>query len=412
MEIPDSTHVAVTAHAEPAPSVPSPPVTPVTPAPPAAPDRPNRWANPVRLVVAAVGALVALWLTIELRDLLFQVLIATILAAGITPLTARLTRFGLPRGVSVMLIYVLVILAIVGLGFLLVPPVVSQVQSLVAQAPHFGAQFVRSLDDLQRQLPFLQPLGPALQDQVKQLGNQAGAIFAQALNLIGVALGVFGGLLTLLLTLLITFYLVVDGERVRAYLLSFLSEGSLAEAYRVTDAIGARMGGWLLGQIELSTAIGLASAIALLLIGIPSALLLAVVAAVAELIPLIGPWIAAIPAVVVAFTQDPLKALFTIIAYVIIQQLESNLLAPRIMGRAVRLHPLAVILALLAGASLFGIIGALVAVPVASAIAVLLDEARKGRSGELNVDGAALPANVIDTAGETPRVATASRDSG
>ena len=406
METPDSTHAAVTAPAEPAPTPPATPAPPTVPVAPqdisAAVPRPDRWATPVRLVVAAVGALVALWLVVELRDLLFQVLIATILAAGISPLTVRLTRVGLPRGVSVLLIYVLAILAIGGLGVLLVPPVVSQVQSLVVQAPNFGAQFVRSLDDLQRQFPFLPPLGPALQSQVQQLGNQAGAIFAQALNLIGVALGVFGGLLTLLLTLLITFYLVVDGERVRAYLLSFLPASRLAEARRVTDAIGARMGGWLLGQIVLSTAIGLASAIALLIIGIPNALLLAVVAAVAELVPIVGPWIAAIPAVVVAFTQDPLKALFTIIAYVIIQQLESNLLAPRIMGRAVRLHPLAVILALLAGAGLFGIVGALVAVPVASAIAVLLDEVRKGRSGELNADGAVPPLKPMSDAGETP----------
>lgn len=375
METPDSAQATVAAQTEPAPVASEASQNTAAAAP-----RSASWATPVRLIVAAVGALIGIWLVIELRDLLLQVLIATILAAGISPLTVWLTRIGLPRGVSVLLIYVVVILALVGLGFLLVPPVVIQVQSLVIQAPTFGAQFVRSLNDLQRQFTFLPPLGPALQDQVKQLGNQAGAIFAQALNLIGVALGVFGGLLTVLLTLLITFYLVVDGERVRAYLLSFLPTSRLAQARRVSDAMGARMGGWLLGQIVLSTAIGVASAIALLIIGVPNALLLAVVAAVAELIPILGPWLAAVPAVVVAFTQDPLKALFTIIAYVVIQQLESNLLAPRIMGRAVRLHPLAVILALLAGASLFGIVGALVAVPVAAALGVLLDEVRVSRS--------------------------------
>lgn len=381
MEIPESLHTPVATSAEPAPVTSESASRGSDMAPPPSA---SGWFTPVRLVVAGAGALVALWLVVELRSLLLQVLIATILAAGISPLTVRLTRLGLPRGVSVLLIYVLGMLAIVGLGFLLVPPVASQVQSLVRQAPDFGARFVKSLDDLQRQFPFLPPLGPALQSQVKQLGNQAGAIFAQALNLVGVALGVFGGLLTLLLTLLITFYLIVDGERVRAYLLSFLPAGRLAQAYRVADSIGARMGGWLVGQIVLSAAIGLASAVALLIVGVPNALLLAVFAAVAELIPLVGPWIAAVPAVAVAFTQDPLKALFTILAYVIIQQLESNLLAPRIMGRAVRLHPLAVILALLAGASLFGVVGALVAVPVAAALGVLLDEVRTERGGGEN----------------------------
>lgn len=371
METLDTTPATVTTHMEPAGQNDAPVAR-----------RQTIWSGPVGLVIAAVVALASVWLVIELRDLLLQVLIATILAAGITPLTTWLMRIGVPRGVSVLLIYVLVILAIVGLGFLLVPPVVSEVRSLVAQAPDFGAQLVRSLDGLQRQFPFLPPLAPTLQDQVKNLGNQAGAVFTQALNLLGVALGVFGGLLTLVLTLLITFYLVVDGTRVRAYLLSFLPAGRLARAYRVTDTMGTRMGGWLLGQIVLSTAIGVASGVALLIIGVQNAMLLAVVAAVAELIPILGPWIAAIPAVIVALTQDPLKALFTIIAYVVIQQLESNLLAPRIMGRAVRLHPLAVILALLAGASLFGIVGALVAVPVAAAVGVVLDEVRAGRAGE------------------------------
>src|SRR5262249_43045766 len=153
-----------------------------------------------------------------------------------------------------------------------------------------------------------------------------------AVNLLGAALGVFGGLFTTLLTLLITFYLVVDGMRIRDYLLSFLPAGRVAQARRVTDGIGERMGGWLLGQVALSASIGLASFVALVLIGVDNALLLAVVAAVAELIPIIGPWIAAVPAVAVAFAQQPLKALLTVIAYVIIQQLESNLLAPRIMG--------------------------------------------------------------------------------
>ncbi|HEX6797034.1 MAG TPA: AI-2E family transporter [Ktedonobacterales bacterium] len=387
METPDTERdTPVAAQSEPiapaAVETETPPAVVATPAAPptVAPTRRGLSAS-ARLVLYALAAVVGVWLAIMLRDILIQVLIATILAAGITPLTTLLTRIGLPRGLSVILIYLLLILAFVGLGFLLVPPVVAEVQSLVRQAPDFGARFVRSLDALQQQFPFLPPLGPALASQLQQLGNSAGAIFVQALNIIGVALGVFGGLLTAILTLLVTFYLVVDGQRIRDYLLSFLPAGQRPRARRMTDTMGQRMGGWLLGQIALSTSIGVASFVALLLIGVNNALLLAVVAAVAELLPIIGPWIAAVPAVIVAFTQDPVKALLTIVAYIIIQQLESNLLAPRIMGRAVRLHPLAVILALLAGASLFGIVGALVAVPVASALSVILDEVRASRNG-------------------------------
>src|SRR5262249_22239796 len=148
--------------------------------------------------------------------------VAIILAAGLSPLVDWLNRRGVPRGLAVLLIYLAFLLALIGLGFLLVPPVVSEVQSLIAQAPDFGNRILHSLEKLQKQFPFLPPIAPTLQQQVQNLGNQIGAIAAQALTVLGFALGVFGGFLTVVLTLLITFYLIVDGQRIRSYLLGFL----------------------------------------------------------------------------------------------------------------------------------------------------------------------------------------------
>jgi predicted PurR-regulated permease PerM len=138
--------------------------------------------------------------------------------------------------------------------------------------------------------------------------------------------------------------------------------------------MGERMGHWLLGQILLCLIIGAACSGVLFLLRVPGALVLGMIAGVLELIPNIGPFLAAIPAFLVALTQSPLLALVTVLAYWGIQALENAVIVPKLMGRVVKLHPLAVILALLVGGTLFGVIGAVIAIPVTAALAVLLGE--------------------------------------
>jgi predicted PurR-regulated permease PerM len=193
------------------------------------------------------------------------------------------------------------------------------------------------------------------------------------------ALGVLSGALSLVLVLLITLYFVVDGLRIREYLLGFLLPAQRARVRAATDRMGQRMGGWLLGQLALSATVGLVSFVGLSVLGIKGALLLAVIAAIGEVIPIVGPIAAAVPAVLVAATYSPVQAVLTLVLYVLIQQLENNLLVPKIMERAVALHPMAVVLSLLVGGELLGILGAIVSVPVAAAISVALDEVRLER---------------------------------
>jgi predicted PurR-regulated permease PerM len=340
------------------------------------------WGIAWRTILLAAVAVVGLWLVVTLRGILIQLLVAVILSAGLTPLVLWLERRGLPRPLSILLIYLAFLLVLAGLLFLIVPPVVLQTEGFVTNAPALANDLSERLQQVQRQFPFLPPLDQQFQQQLQGLGDQIGAVAAQALNVARFVLSVFSGFLTAILTLLITFYLVTDGSRIREYFLGFVRPARRANLRRVLDRMGQRMGGWLLGQLVLSASIGLASYIALLLLGVNGALLLAVVAALGEVVPIIGPFVSAIPAVIVAFIQDPIKALLVIGAYIIIQQLESNILAPRIIGEAVKLHPLAVIIALLVGGELMGIPGALIAVPVAAAVSVALDEWRAAQSGE------------------------------
>jgi predicted PurR-regulated permease PerM len=334
------------------------------------------WAVAWRIVLLATAVALAIWLALTLQGVLLQMLVAVVLATGLSPLVERLHARGVPRGLAVVSIYLLFLGGLGLLGFAVVPPVVDQTEAFIAEAPTFEDRGVEALKELQARFPFLPPLDQQLAAQVRQLGGQLGALVGQAFGVARVVLGVFSGLLTAVVILLLTLYLVIDGQRIQTYFLSFFPSERHARVGGVMRAIGLRMGGWLVGQVALCLAIGIVTYVGLSLLGVKGALILAVIAAIGEVIPIVGPIVSMIPAVIVALTQSPGLALAVVVLYLVIQQLENNLLVPKIMEQAVSLHPLAVIVAILVGGELLGVVGALMAVPVAAAVAVVLDELR------------------------------------
>lgn len=367
------------------PSMPTPPAPLAGSSPPVAPTALSPTAVGVQVALRVIGLLVlvgvGLWLLVTLRAIALQVLFAVILAAGLRPLVDRLQAAGLPRALAVLLIYLLLILALVALMVAVIPPVVDQVAEVVDNLPVYSQRVTDGLRDLRQRFPFLPPLDEQVVAQARALGGQLGALASQALVVARFAANVFGALLSTFLLLLITLYLIVDGPRIREYFISFLAPERRPRVRAVMDRMGLRMGGWLVGQVTLSVTVGLVSFVGLSLLGVPGAVVLAVLAAIGEAIPIVGPVASAVPAVIVAATTSPVLALLTAGLFLGIQQVENNLLVPKVMERAVKLHPLAVVLALLAGAGLQGIVGAIVAVPVAAAVSVVLDEIR-GTSGE------------------------------
>ncbi len=330
------------------------------------------------LLVTALG--LGLWLAVSLRAVLLQLLLALILATGLTPLVDWLAGRGLPRGAAVLLIYLVLVLGLVLLGVLLVPPILDEIERLAANAPTYGDRLADWLRALQRQYPLLPPLDEQLAQQVRGLGGQLAVLAAQAVTVARLAVGVFSGALHGVLVLILTLYLVVFGQTIREYLLAFVPAARRPLLRRLTDRMGRRMGGWLLGQVVFSLVIGGLTAVGLSVLGVRYALLLACIAAVGELIPTLGPIVAAIPAIVVAAFDSPLLALAVAGLYLAVQQLENHLLVPKVMERAVELHPFATLVALLVGAELLGVLGAILAVPVAAALAVVLDEVRAARA--------------------------------
>jgi predicted PurR-regulated permease PerM len=204
-------------------------------------------------------------------------------------------------------------------------------------------------------------------------------VFAQAVYVLQYVVGLVSGVLDVLMILLLALYLTTDGPRIGRYLLAFLPTDRHEQAIRVTSRISIRLGGWVSGQLILCIIIGFMSWLGLTIIGVPYAVVLALVAGVMESVPNVGPIIAAIPAIMVAALYSPFQALLTALLYIVIQQLENYVVVPRVMSRAVELHPLAVLLALMVGGELMGVLGAILAVPVTAAISVIVDEIRSER---------------------------------
>jgi predicted PurR-regulated permease PerM len=347
------------------------------------------WRVVSRAILFTIGVLVLLWLIGLIASVIVKLILAVILAAGMKPLVDRLTaierrRQGLwtpPRGLVVLAVYITMILIVSVAGGLILQVVISEVQNLVNGVPIYAPKIVARVNDLLDLIPGGHDLVADfdIAGQLSGLVSRLFGVFSQALLVFQYVLNLLSGLLDILMILLLALYITTDGPRIGRYLRAFLPADRHDQAARVTDRIFVRLGGWVSGQILLCLIIGFMSWIGLVIIGVPYAAVLALIAGIMEAVPNIGPIIAAVPAIMIAALYSPLQALLALILYIVIQQLENYVVVPRVMSRAVELHPLAVLLALLIGGELMGVLGAVLAVPVTAAISVVVDEIRSER---------------------------------
>lgn len=273
--------------------------------------------------------------------------------SALAPTVAKLTKWGIPRVLASVLVFLLVVAflaTIITLGF---TPLITQTSRLFQR--------------LAESLGFL--LQTNLIDQ--SLINQELTNFSR--QLISFGLGLFENLLGLVSVIVVTFYLLLDKDKVENFITSLFGERR-EKARRLLGQIEGKLGAWLRGQLILSLIVGVLVYIGLVVLGIEFALSLAIIAALLEIVPVIGPIIAAVPAVLIAFTISPLLALLVAGLYLAVQQIEGHVIVPQVMKRAVGLNPLLVIFAVIVGGRLLGIGGALLAVPIAVVIQVILEE--------------------------------------
>ena len=360
----------------------------------------SAWRLAVRIVLLVTACVAGVWLVYTLRSVLILLLIATILATGLHPLVSQLERLHLPRMAAVLAIYLALLLGIVGFVAAIVPIGLSELDAFIRSIPSIADAAGKFLQGLVERIPSLRSLDAQTAELIRGLAGQIGALASQLVKVLEFVVNMLGSLFSILFILLMTFYLLVDGARVRAYLLSFVAPAQRAGLEALTDRIGDRMGRWLVGEMVICTTVGLMAFAGLSVIGIRGAILLGLIAGVGEFIPNIGPFLSAIPAVLIATTQSPLQVLLVVLLFILIHELDFLLLVPIVMKHAVRIHPLAVVLALLVGAELFGLVGALVAVPTATALSVVLDEIRTAPRSEVAATAATSSAQSDPDSGQ------------
>ncbi|HEY1295704.1 MAG TPA: AI-2E family transporter [Chloroflexota bacterium] len=332
-------------------------------------------------VLAAAAVVVIL---LQVRSVVVQAIIAMIISAAVTPIVdaiilsrvVRDWRWKPGRAPFVLALYlVLGVIALV-LAVVLAGTIQQQLAGMQDLLPQDAAEVEQVMAT---SLPSNVP--PDVQATLTELaGRVFGLVESFVSGLVGAIAAILGETLSLFFVLILAVYFAADGERIQRYLLDFVPAPQLPQAARVMDLSGRRLGAWVRGQVIVCTIVGALFAVGLAIIGVPFALLLGFVAFVGEFIPLVGPFISSIPAVAVAFLAGGVRlGVVTAIFCLVVEQLEGDLIVPRIMGSATSIHPVAVLLAILAGAQLGGATGALLAVPVAGFIAVVVDEVRLTR---------------------------------
>jgi predicted PurR-regulated permease PerM len=345
------------------------------------------WRVVVRGILLVFGLLLAAFLAGQLHSLIVQVLLAVLVAAAATPLVNALTvsgraqrwRWRPGRGLASLAVFAAALLILVLGAVTIVATVAPDLSQLSTNLPVYVARIQAALDALLVGNPELAArVNTVLPSLDEMLGGAAGML-GQASRLLGVATAVFGGVLYLIFTLILALYLTIDGDHIRRDLIRLLPLDRQAQAALLSERIGSRLGAWARGQALLALIIGGLTWLGALAIGLPYAAALALVAAVGELVPNLGPIIAAIPLITVGFLSSPSQGLLATVLAVLVQQLENNLIVPRVMGQAVNLRPVVVMLAILGGNQLLGIPGALLAVPVVASLSVVLDEIQRER---------------------------------
>ena len=326
------------------------------------------------LKIAAI--VIALILLYNVREIILVLLIAVTFASALEPLVATARRkLKLPRVLTVILVYIFA-LGLVGLFFYaLTPSFVEQFKELAVRYQ----EFTKSIEQEQGTLPeFFRRTGLST-----SLGNLFQGFTGVSGSAFGTAIGVVTGFLEIISILVISFYLVIEQGAARNTIKQLIPEKHQEKAVRVMSAIQRKLGFWLLGQLILSLSIFLVTYVILSLFNIKLALALAALAGILEIVPYLGPFIASIPAILVAFTQSPALALVVAILYLLIQKTEGYILVPKIMQKTVGIHPLLVLISILIGFKLAGVLGALLAVPVVAAGSVIFEAYVFGRTPTL-----------------------------
>lgn len=341
-----------------------------------------------RVVLTIVGVLAVLYLLYLVRDVLELLFVAGFLAIALAPAVVFFQRLRLPRALAILAVYVVGFLVLFGIGLLLVPPLVDQVEGFVADVPGYVDQLENSATFQRYDEEY--GISDSLRQQAEGLPGRIGSLVGV---LESVTVGAFGRLAELIIVLTITFFLLLDSPRILGFLFKQLDPERERQAREFAVGASGAVGGYVAGALAISLLAALATFGMLEILGVPFSIPLAVLMAFFALIPLVGTTIGgAIVAVVAAFHDFPTALIVWTVFFVVYQQLQDRLLVPFVYRRTVALHPLLTIVAVLVGASQLGILGALIAIPVAATVQIVIRDAWQVRQERIEAgEGAAAP---------------------
>lgn len=327
-------------------------------------------ATIVRIVVVAAATLLGLYAVYLVRNVLVLVVVAAFLAVGLDPAVRRLESFGLSRGLAITSIFAGVVAFLVAFALAVVPPLVEQIGNFGTSLPRFVSD-VAETNPRVRDFVVENDIPDKLKSAVSDVPSLIGTSFG---DVMGIAGSVVGAIFSLVTVVILTIYFALSLSRIHAGSLRLVPKSKREQATELMDPILQKIGGYIAGQVSVALLAGMLSFVFLAIVGVPFPVALALWVAIAALIPLVGATIGAIPAAVVAFATSSGLGIATLVYFVVYQQLENYVIAPRIMTKAVDISPAAVLLAALVGGNLLGFVGALMAIPAAASIKLIVQE--------------------------------------
>lgn len=298
------------------------------------------------------------------------IFIAVIVAASIDPAVNFLQKKKIPRSAGAFIIYAALFSIVALIISFLIPPLGFQLREFSANSGQYlqstGAEFNITNG-------FFSPnnVNVAVGKIISEFGNSLTSVTQ---NIFSKTVGVFSGLISVIVVFSMAFYMVMTEDGIKKFVVSITPQKKKVYAADLTDRINNKIGKWMGGQLVLMIIIFAMDFIGLSLVGIPYALVLAILAGILEVVPYVGPIVAAVPGVVLGFLISPTTGLLALVVYVIAQQVEAHVVVPQVMKKAVGLNPVVTIAAILIGFKLAGVLGAIISVPAATAISLFVSD--------------------------------------
>jgi predicted PurR-regulated permease PerM len=315
-----------------------------------------------RTIIFAFFFILAMFVLWQIKSILFSLLIAFIIMSALKPLVNRLVNRGIPRLISSIVVFFVFLVAFVLLVFLALPPLINETILLIKNLPYY-INLVFPNQNLNFDFNFIS-------QQLVSVTNS----FFQILK------AFFSNLVFLISTLFFSYYLILEENVIKKLVIKFIDEKDASFISNLFEKVEKRLGNWFWGEIWLMSIVGAFTYIGLLLLQMPYALPLAVLAGLLEVVPNLGPTISAIPALIIGLSRSPFLFFANLSLYFIVQQLENNLIVPLVMKKAVNLNPLVTLLSLLIGGNIAGFLGILLAVPITLTVETILMEMNKKKN--------------------------------